>query len=132
MSKEEYPGDVKSLDNAGFHGVTPLPTRRRPWWKLGGVDYSFVSVDAGYGKTASATSSDTQLDTVEEHGRHVWNTDEAKDIYKPIEGYEGAHRFDPNLTWDPEEEKKLVRQVSTVSVLSFTGQAMSTLTKLFR
>ena len=25
--------------------------------------------------------------------------------------YEGRHRFDPNYTWTPEEEKKLVRKV---------------------
>jgi hypothetical protein len=26
-------------------------------------------------------------------------------------GYEGRHRFDPDYTWTPEEEKRLVRKV---------------------
>lgn len=34
--------------------------------------------------------------------------------YKPIEGYEGAHRYDPKLEWEPKEEKKLVRKVCSL------------------
>lgn len=33
--------------------------------------------------------------------------------YAPIDGYEGRHRWDPNAQWTPEEEKKLVRRVSS-------------------
>ena len=29
--------------------------------------------------------------------------------------YEGRHRFDPNYTWTAEEEKRLVRRVSTAA-----------------
>lgn len=32
--------------------------------------------------------------------------------YKPIEGYEGLHRFDPDFEWEPAEEKRLVRKVN--------------------
>lgn len=35
-----------------------------------------------------------------------------KEIYKPIEGYEGAHRFDSSMKWSVDEEKRLVRTVS--------------------
>ncbi|KAF2400474.1 MFS general substrate transporter [Trichodelitschia bisporula] len=31
--------------------------------------------------------------------------------YKPIEAYEGFHRFDPDFTWTMEEEKKVVRTI---------------------
>lgn len=40
--------------------------------------------------------------------------DQSEDIryYKPIETYEGLHRWDPEFEWDEKEEKKLVRKVS--------------------
>lgn len=31
--------------------------------------------------------------------------------WKPLDSYEGAHRFDPDFEWDAAEEKKLVRKV---------------------
>ncbi len=98
------------IPERGLSVVDTRPIKRKPWWKFGGEDVSFVSVDAGYAKQVnkSASSSDTKLD---ELGRHVWETAESREIYKPIPGYEGAHRFDPSLTWAPEEEKRLVRQV---------------------
>lgn len=33
------------------------------------------------------------------------------DSYKPIDEYEGAHRYDPYYEWTEKEEKKLVRRV---------------------
>lgn len=32
-------------------------------------------------------------------------------LYKPIEKYEGKHRYDPDFDWEPEEERKVVRKV---------------------
>jgi len=34
------------------------------------------------------------------------------DYYKPLESYEGYHRYDPEFVWEPKEEKKIVRKVS--------------------
>lgn len=31
--------------------------------------------------------------------------------YKPIDSYEGLHRWDPEFEWEPEEERKVVRKV---------------------
>ncbi|KAF2749163.1 MFS general substrate transporter [Sporormia fimetaria CBS 119925] len=31
--------------------------------------------------------------------------------YKPIERYEGMHRYDPKFEWEPEEERKVVRKI---------------------
>lgn len=31
--------------------------------------------------------------------------------HRPIERYEGSHRYDPQFEWEPKEEKKLVRKV---------------------
>ena len=113
LEKETYPVDSKDVDGTKLHSVDQHPIKRQPWWKLGGTDYSFVSVDAGYARNPdSASSSNTRLDESEYLGKSVYDTIEAKEIYKPIEGYEGAHRFDPNFEWTPEEERKLVRTVS--------------------
>ena len=112
MSKQTYPANVNDADESGLQSVDPKPMSK-PWWKLGGEDYSFVSVNAGYTRSAiSTSSSDTKLGAVENLGRHVYETDDTKEIYKPIAGYEGSHRFDPSFQWDPEEERKLVRMVS--------------------
>ena len=35
-----------------------------------------------------------------------------EEFYKPIEKYEGYHRYDPYFEWEPKEEKKVVRKVS--------------------
>ena len=32
-------------------------------------------------------------------------------FYKPIESYEGYHRWDPDFEWDPKEERQLVRKL---------------------
>jgi len=33
------------------------------------------------------------------------------DYCKPMESYEGYHRYDPDFVWEPKEEKKIVRKV---------------------
>lgn len=32
-------------------------------------------------------------------------------FYKPMDQYEGKHRYDPDFVWEPEEERKVVRRV---------------------
>jgi hypothetical protein len=32
-------------------------------------------------------------------------------FHVPIDTYEGRHRYDPEFTWEPEEERRLVRKV---------------------
>jgi len=118
MSKEINTSDI---DESGLQNADPIPVKSKPWWKLGGKDFSFVSVNAGYTEsTNSNSSSEIKLEQqgTKNLGRHVYETEDTKEIYKPIVGYEGAHRFDPNFTWDPEEEKRLVRIVSFFSVCS--------------
>lgn len=36
------------------------------------------------------------------------------DSYKPIDKYEGAHRYDPEFQWTEKEEQKLIRRVRTM------------------
>jgi hypothetical protein len=41
----------------------------------------------------------------------TFNADGLETFYKPIEGYEGAHRYDPEYTWSAADEKRVVRKV---------------------
>lgn len=41
----------------------------------------------------------------------TFETTEGHHFYRPIDGYEGLHRWDPDFTWTPEEEKRIVRKV---------------------
>ncbi|KAF2666015.1 phthalate transporter [Microthyrium microscopicum] len=108
MSKGSHSADIKDVDEKVFPAVDNQPVKRRAWLKLGGKDQAFVSVDSGYPKTSKSTTSSESL-TASEDSHGLYETEEAKDIYKPTEGYEGAHRFDPSMTWTDEEERKLVR-----------------------
>jgi hypothetical protein len=33
------------------------------------------------------------------------------DSYRPVDTYEGIHRYDPDFEWEPEDEKKVVKKV---------------------
>ena len=87
----------------------------RRWWQLGGRDVSYVSVDISYENESSASSSEDLVKNVD----NVWTAPEATELYKPIAGYEGAHRFEPTATWSAEEEQKLVRRVRVATVEHF-------------
>lgn len=110
--------DIKNIQDQTINSVAPIgePMRRRPWWKLGGGDYPFVSVDAGYSSPFQNSPSSSQSTLpIPDKAHNVWEAAEAVDIYKPIEGYEGAHRFDPSYHWTAAEEKALVRTVRVPS-----------------
>lgn len=44
-------------------------------------------------------------------GRGAWQQVDDTRYYKPIDSYEGLHRWDPEFEWTPKEEKKLVRKL---------------------
>ena len=51
------------------------------------------------------------------HGDRVregttFETSGLEPYYKPIDKYEGRHRYDPDFEWEPEEEKRVVQKVS--------------------
>jgi hypothetical protein len=83
-------------------------TKRPKWYSLSGKDVSYVSVDAGYEVDSETSSVD---EGAVRNTENVFESPEALDIYKPVAGYEGTHRFDASATWTQEEEKKLVRKV---------------------
>ena len=41
-----------------------------------------------------------------------------EEYYKPIDSYEGRHRWDPDFVWDAKEERRVVRKVNFCHYLS--------------
>lgn len=37
-----------------------------------------------------------------------------QDNYRPVDSYEGLHRYDPDFEWEPEEERKVIRKVRNI------------------
>lgn len=46
-------------------------------------------------------------------------TEDAR-FYKPIDSYEGIHRWDPDFEWEEWEERKIVRKVSALYALNLS------------
>ena len=94
-----------------------LVTQPTKWWKLGGQDVSFVSVDQGYDTmfdSENAHAKEAHRGSVVGNINNPFEAVEAEEFYKPVQGYEGTHRFDPHATWTQEEERKLVRRVCII------------------
>lgn len=43
--------------------------------------------------------------------RTTFETDSLETYYKPIDSYEGRHRYDPEFEWEAKEERKVVRKI---------------------
>ena len=73
-----------------------------------------VDGKALYDTTGSANSSDTSVDgsgTKGKDGTTFVSAGLGKDHYRPVQSYEGIHRYDPDFVWEKKEEKRLVRKV---------------------
>lgn len=123
----EKVGVVESFPSGRETSSSPSLPQRRKWWQFGGKDISYVSIDEDLDQKSETSSSDNV--SLVRNVDNVFEAPEAAEIYKPIQGFEGAHRFDPSATWTPEEEKVLVRRVSwhqlrkivAYQILSSTG-----------
>ena len=104
--------DQTSQDSAvSPHAVNALQTN--PWWRFGGRDRSYIPTRNEPSKSSLDSFTDSRdIENENNADLSVFNDTKAYDIYKPIEKYEGRHRFDPRATWSDGEEKKLVRKVS--------------------
>ncbi len=51
----------------------------------------------------------------------TFDNDSLESFYKPIESFEGAHRYDPNFQWDKKEEARVVRKVSFISCVTISS-----------
>ena len=57
---------------------------------------------------SSANASETEFQT---SGATFSGAGLKAGFYKPIDHYEGKHRYDPGFEWEPVEERKVVRKV---------------------
>lgn len=103
VNVEAFPTAVDSSNR------TPDHLKSRPWWKIGGKDYSHVSVDVpNYGTFDDSSSQESHI---VEKRNSVFQAPDAVELYTPPESYEGAHRFDPTTKWTEVEEAALVRRL---------------------
>lgn len=51
-------------------------------------------------------------------GAKAFDNASLEQYYKPIDSYEGRHRWDPDFAWEAKEEKRVVRKVNSVHSLS--------------
>ncbi|GAB7360722.1 hypothetical protein MBLNU230_g0599t1 [Neophaeotheca triangularis] len=49
--------------------------------------------------------------TTKPDGRQTFLGEAGHERYRPVETYEGIHRFDPQFQWEPKEEKRIVRRI---------------------
>ena len=60
-----------------------------------------------------------------ENTDNVFEASEATEIYKMIDGFEGAHRFGQSATWTQEEERTLVRTVRPLESNLYFSDALT-------
>lgn len=84
---------------------------------LGGDDYESKNRPIASSRTESSTSlSFTGPRAQYKDVDCSFDTSEDPRFYKPIPEYEGYHRWDPEFEWTEEEEKKVVRKVTSPSL----------------
>ncbi|KAJ4368812.1 hypothetical protein N0V83_005894 [Neocucurbitaria cava] len=98
--------DQEPLLNQWRRMSTPPPTAANP----SGIAKTEFDV------TGSASNSDTEvhksgLKVRQRDGFTFVSSGVGKDHYRPIDSYEGLHRYDPDFQWEPEEEKRVVRKI---------------------
>jgi hypothetical protein len=63
---------------------------------------------------SSTDGSDEEWQKIEHHkSEGAFEVREGHHFYRPIDSYEGLHRWDPNFEWTEGEEKKIVRKVGS-------------------
>ncbi|KAJ5827336.1 hypothetical protein N7447_004099 [Penicillium robsamsonii] len=61
---------------------------------------------------SSTDGSDEEWQKSENHKvEGTFEAGEGYHLYRPIDSYEGLHRWDPNFEWTEQEEKKIVRKI---------------------
>lgn len=60
---------------------------------------------------ASILESDQESQQTQGYDNGTFQVKEGHEYYRPIDSYEGMHRWDPGFEWTEEEEKNIVRKV---------------------
>lgn len=125
-----YADDGSQDSSVGRHPINALQTN--PWWRFGGRDRSYIPTRNEPSKSSQDSLTDPRdIESENTADLSVFNDAKAYDIYKPIENYEGRHRFDPRATWSDGEEKKLVRRVSSSQSCCIPYYELPLLTSIF-
>ena len=87
-------------------------------------DEKTVQISASL-KVSPGTSigDDSDRERQQSHSNKAEGTFEGADshhLFRPIDSYEGLHRWDPDFQWTEQEEKKVVRKVSDFAFKSGT------------
>ncbi|PVI05873.1 MFS general substrate transporter [Periconia macrospinosa] len=64
-----------------------------------------------YGTSVSTNASELNIPGQRRDGATFATEGLQAGLYKPIDTYEGKHRYDPDFDWEPEEERKVVRKI---------------------
>ncbi|KAJ5547425.1 hypothetical protein N7494_005010 [Penicillium frequentans] len=67
---------------------------------------------------ASILESDQESQQTQGYDNGTFQVKEGHEYYRPIDSYEGMHRWDPGFEWTEEEEKNIVRKIDA-RVLTF-------------
>jgi hypothetical protein len=70
-----------------------------------------ISVDQGSPDTSIGGDLEKKGSQIQQYQAGAFETREGHHHYRPIDSYEGIHRWDPEFEWTEEEEKKIVRKV---------------------
>lgn len=92
-------------------------------WRTMAADSTPAPISAGdipvTGKevhlTGSASSSDVEVHRSGKgyrEGATFATRGLRQENYRPVDSYEGLHRYDPDFEWEPEEERKVIRKVT--------------------
>lgn len=83
---------------------------------------SEVPVAHGDKSQAAITAVDSDIDSDDSKQQLTQGTFDATEdhyFYRPIDSYEGIHRWDPEFKWTQDEEKRIIRKVSYTRRLQF-------------
>jgi hypothetical protein len=83
--------------------------------------------------TGSTDKRRTEVDRSTEPGKYgatFVTAGLSKDRYRPVESYEGFHRYDPDFEWEPSEEKRVVRKVRIIVLFCYTIELYADLPKI--
>lgn len=81
-----------------------------------------VSAAHGDKSQAAITAVDSDIDSHDSNQQLTQGTFDATEdhhFYRPIDSYEGIHRWDPDFKWTQEEERRIVRKVRDTRSLLF-------------
>lgn len=90
---------------------------------------SEVVVAYGDKSQAAISAVDSDIDSHDSKQQLTQGTFDATEghhFYRPIDSYEGIHRWDPEFKWTQEEEKRIVRKVCNIPNLQFSCLTPST------